>query len=185
MCWLRDDRKCKYIFTFPKKVNPSNPGAYFNIKMLDKTFIIIWLSTVDRRWSSNIHNGNSNTVKTKTAPIYWILLVMKSYHYRTTRSIPWKCKYIFTFPKKVNPSNPGAYFNIKMLDKTFIIIWLSTVDRRWSSNIHNGNSNTVKTKTAPIYWILLVMKPYHYRTTRSIPWLLMPWWLVSPGHQQQ
>ena len=32
---------------------------------------------------------------------------------------------------------------------------------------------------------LVVLRPEHSGTFRSIPWLLMPWLLVMPGHQQQ
>ena len=38
-----------------------------------------------------------------------------------------------------------------------------------------------------IWWPLLTLQglqPAHSRKTRSIPWLLMPWFLASPGHQQ-
>ena len=41
------------------------------------------------------------------------------------------------------------------------------------------------------YWymfevlILLVLKPEYSRITKSIPLLLMSWWLTSPGHQQR
>ena len=33
-------------------------------------------------------------------------------------------------------------------------------------------------------WTLLVLKPEYTVRIGSIPWLLMPWLLVSPGHQQ-
>ena len=38
---------------------------------------------------------------------------------------------------------------------------------------------------AHYHLILLVLEPEYSGRTGLIPWLLMPWLLVSPGHQQQ
>ena len=33
--------------------------------------------------------------------------------------------------------------------------------------------------------VLVLLKPFYSRVTRSIPWLLMPWLFVSTDHEQQ
>ena len=35
-----------------------------------------------------------------------------------------------------------------------------------------------------IFVTLPVVKPEYYGTTKSIPWLMMPWYFALPGHQQ-
>ena len=96
------------------------------------------------------------------------LMLMKPEYSRWTLSIPW-----LLFPWLLpSPGHQQSWY------------WLCRI--HWPSSwfLPLAMTDLFICGTCCILCEILVMKPEHSRWTRSIPWLLMPWLLLSPGHQQ-
>ena len=120
---------------------------------------------------------------------------------------PWTSTYHWTLGKKLQKKESTKIINKKnalenIAYKMAVISGLNELNVRhshshWGQFIDFSDTGLFSQDTSmvDIYHItypfimtykrltLLVLKPECYWTTRSIPWLLMPWLLASPGHQ--
>ena len=72
---------------------------------------------------------------------------------------------------------------------TMMVRWLVSTYKTHSGDPHlaaheatHVNTHSIEERWLSSDLILLVLKPEYSGQTRSIPWLLMPWLLASPGH---